>query len=332
MPLLAIDLTDAPELWLWIGLAISVVLSGLFSGTETGLYSLNRLRLALRDERGGDSRATLLASLMRRRELLLCVFLLGNNVANAAAAMITESFAAEYFEGSMSTVVTMVVLTPVLFLVSEALPKHLFLQHAETWTYRLAGFLRAARILLWPLVVLVLPLARLASNWARQRERRPDLEAEAQQLEGLLVAGGEAMPTNLRKTVLGIGTRQTRPVTEVMTPVSRAVYLSSEAGLDELREAIGLTAYRRFPLREPDGEFRTYVYFLDVFRQNSETPDLSAVARPLVRLEATSQLDDALVSLEVADARVGVVIDEDGTALGFVRVSDLVEGLIALVA
>jgi len=120
-------------------------------------------------------------------------------------------------------------------------------------------------------------------------------------------------------------------VTEVMTPVSQAVYLPADAGLDEVREAIGLTAYRRFPLRDKDGEFRSYIYFLDVFRQDTDTPDLSACARPLVQLDADCQLDDALVSLEVADARVGVVRGPAG-AIGFVRVSDLVEGLIALVS
>ncbi|MFQ5503962.1 MAG: CNNM domain-containing protein [Planctomycetota bacterium] len=323
-----LELAREPGLGMLIAfLLLAIVSSGLFSGLETGIYALNRLRLELRQERGNDKRAQLLGRLTRRPVLLLCVFLLANNAANAAAAMLGEVWAERYFADERSSFVTAAVLTPILFLCGEALPKHMFLLHAETWTYRLGPALYVARILFAPLIMAVLPFARMASRWARERERISAIRAESNPLEGLLVAGSEEISSSLRETALGVSNQQTMPVAKLMRPLERTRCLDASAGREELRAALERSRHRRFPLRDQDGGYTRYVYFLDPFLESQRNPEepstLADFGRPLVELRDDCPLDEALAMLETEKGKVGVVRDRDGSALGFVMAGEL---------
>src|SRR5712671_4089756 len=111
------------------GLCVCIVLSAFFSGTETALMSVNRYRL--RHLAGqGHAAARLAERLLARPDRLIGVILLGNTLANVAAASIVTLLTLEYF-GETWLAAASAALTLVLLLFSEVGPKTFGALYAE---------------------------------------------------------------------------------------------------------------------------------------------------------------------------------------------------------
>ena len=134
--------------------------SALFSGLETGAYSINRVRLQVFAHQG-DRRAVRLRRMIENPTTLLATLLIGNNITNQlGTSALTALFEMRGFGVLAITVLTTAVVTPLLFVVGETLPKDLFSAHADRLMYRLEPVLSVARLVfrytgLTPLVWLI---------------------------------------------------------------------------------------------------------------------------------------------------------------------------------
>jgi CBS domain containing-hemolysin-like protein len=316
---------------LFLFVFLSLAFSALFSGVETGLYSLNRLRLELRAKNEKNRRAVLLLSLLKNRALILCVFLVGNNIANGLSAVFAESWASHYVGEGKGVFLSAALLTPLLFFFGEALPKHLFNLFTETWTYRLAPFLLGARWVFAPLILFLQPIAKLALDFAiRAGKGIEGWKPGAHDLERLLAASGSEVTPELRHAAIEVAKRQNRQVQSIMVPREHAHVLQEGESLSDLKKALKRDGYRRYPLQNAEGNFHFYVHSLDAFRQGSPESPLSAHGVPLVELSPSFPLWKALILFEEKDSRVGLVRSPRGQVLGFVFVKDLVKGLLPI--
>ncbi len=310
---------------------LSLLFSALFSGVETGLYSLNRLRLELRAKNHKNRHAVLLLSLLKHRALILCVFLIGNNIANGLSAVFAETWASHYVGEGKGVLLSAALLTPLLFFFGEALPKHLFTLFTETWTYRLAPFLIAARWVFSPLILFLQPIARVALDFAvRAGKSLQSWKPGAQDLERLLAASGSEVAPELRHAAIEVAKRQNRQVQSIMVPREHACFLKEEQTLHDLRETLKKKGFHRYPLKNSQGEFSHYLHCLDAFREGKPDSPLSSLAVPLVELSPSIPLWKALILFEEKDSRVGLVRSVRGQVLGFVFVKDLVKGLLPI--
>ncbi len=314
-------------------LLLALAASAVFSGFETGSYTVNRIRLELRAKDPRDRLASRLSALLAKPDELLCVFLVGNNLANALAAMLGELWIRGLLppeESGRAPLLIGLVLTPLLFLSSEALPKHLFHLNTETWTYRLAPVLWVSGRILRPLTLLVVPLAHAALAWAAGLSELTGLRRQLRALEGLLEAGGAELGRSLRERAIGLRLRQERRVRQCMSKADDVVVLPEDADAATLKAALARSPHRRYPLRAPDGDTRRYVYFLDPFRSEKAGAVLKDWAFPLVDLTPDLPLWRALVLLERSGSRMGVVRDRRGRPVGYVTAGDLAKGLLDL--
>lgn len=137
---------------IWTALALAILglaLSALFSGTETGFYRAGRMRLVL-DAWGGDWIARVLLWLTNRPFIYVATVLAGNNLANYLVSMSIVLAAASLFSGpsELAEFAMPLVLTPVLFVYGELLPKNLFLHAPNRLLRRGAAVSRVRRRLL----------------------------------------------------------------------------------------------------------------------------------------------------------------------------------------
>ncbi len=124
---------------------IGIVLSAVYSGLETGIYTINRVRLIVRAGQD-DPRAIRLQNEIEHPNRLLTTLLLGNNIANYAgtfgmAAILTRL---QYSEIQV-VVMNALILVPLLFVFGETLPKDLFRTYTDRWSYQWSGFLVVSR-------------------------------------------------------------------------------------------------------------------------------------------------------------------------------------------
>lgn len=313
----------------YIALALfGISLSSLFSGMETGLYTLNRVRLTVRAGRG-EPAAQRLQRFLRQPFRMLSTILVGNNIANFCGSFGIAALLTGWGYSQWETVaLNALILMPILFVIGETLPKDLFRTNADVWTYRLGPFLAVCwAIFTWTLIApLVEQIGKLA---ARLVGGEPEAPTTARTRVSQLLREGEgagllnAMQTTLADRALNFGTRT---VAEEMIPwknvITLPVDLEGPARIERLRRV----NHTRLPVVERDGRVVGVVSLLDiVLRPQQATREL--MVEPAL-LPGDLYVPRALQELRAKRRSMGIVIDpKTQKPSGIVTMKDLVEPL-----
>jgi len=296
-------------------LVLFVLASGLFSGAETGFYSLSRTRART----GG-----LVQRLTRDEVGLLVTLLLANNVVNQATTYAGGSLLSPLPipDGAREIVLTLA-LTPLLFFFGEVLPKDLFRRRPLGLLTAAAPLLFGARVLLFPITVCLRFVTGVlersagldAAELARVRGREEAVLDLLREREGVREHHVESMARNV------LGLRSLR-VDRVMIPWRRVQTLAAGSPEREAFQAVAESPYSRLPVLGTDGGVQGYVHQTEVLAAGPG--DVQRHLRPMISLEPAMPLDRALVRLRSSGQRAALVGGRAGP-LGLVTVKDLVE-------
>ena len=311
---------------LWV-VVLFVLLEGFFSGSETGAYRLNRVRLRRRIHEGRAD-AIRLGRLMKEPQRFVCMTLAGTNVSVYGATAIVTYLLAP-LTGRYSGLAATLALSPVLLVVAEVLPKSLFQTHSNTLMYRLSGALRVASIALWPVTWLLRGVTRASSRtlgetskggWDISVRRLFQFFAEGAK-EGVLSAHQDTMARNVMKL-------DSTSVAQVMEPLDKLEMVSVDAGVEELRRALATRPQTRALVCE--GERSRIVGVLDLieFLSAEGTPKVSEMMRPISTVPADAAAGDVFRAMQKRRRMMSVVIDSSGATLGVVTMKDLVEEVV----
>lgn len=313
-------------------LLVLLFMSALFSGCETGVYSLSRIRLEA--EVGGGSRsARILARLLRNDTALLIMLLVGTNLMLELLTHVFEGGVLAHTglpEWSREIIVT-VVLAPIVFLLGELLPKDAFRRRPHFLLGLATPLLVVMRLLLlpitFPLLVLSLGLERLfglrSQEFARALGREEVLEILQ---EGTRAGALEPHAEELARNVLIL--RETT-LADLLLPWSEVRTIDLDLPPDEARREAVEAEFTRLPALQSsadDGTRRVvgYIHQLDVL--GNEEADVRTLVRPIPVLAAGVSLDAALARLRISGQRLALVGSAEEPA-GLVTLMDLVDAV-----
>jgi len=311
-------------LWLFL----TVVAEGFFSGMETGVYSLNRIRLRFRAQEGRRDAARV-ARMIRDPQMLVCTTLAGTNLATYLTSAIVTFLLAKALPGDYAELATTFLVAPFLLVFAEALPKSLFHAHADKLVYALSWPLRLAWWVLMPASLplrgVVFVISRLLRKppepaWAMSEQRLQHFLTEGAR-EGVLSAQQDAIARNiLRLSGVRVG--------QVMVPLDQVKMVPAEASFDELRDVAAQGHFSRLPVYE--GERRKVVGAVNLIDLLCSACDRNVArhVRPLPRVAPEMPIDQALVQLQKQRKMMAVVADGEGRAVGIITVKDLVEEVV----
>jgi magnesium and cobalt exporter, CNNM family len=322
-------MSDA-TLILWAVLALAGFAgSALYSGLETGAYSLNRIRLHVLRHRG-DRAAITLHHMLSHPTALLTTLLIGNNITNylgtAAMGVILASRGLGDWEALLLNVL---IVTPVLFVVGETLPKDLFAAHSDRLMYRLVPVLNFSRRL-FTFTGLV-PLISLFSG-VLMKSIGPDPRVTAfhpRRQVGVLVREGVGYGL--------LSQEQSAIVDRVLDLADRVVRdeMTAWAGVERLREHDDPAAVRRLaqrmnhshvPVLGRGGEVVGLLRINDALTHGEDgCPPISQLMKPAQTVPHDLPVRDALGLLQRHTAGLAVVTGASGQPVGVVTVKDLIE-------
>ncbi len=309
-------------------------LSAFFSGAETGFYRLSLPRLGI-DAQSGDRTAMELLWFANRPSNFVATTLVGNNLANYLVTLAVTHGAVMAFgeDSEWAEVVATLLISPVVFLFGELLPKYVYYR-APLARMRLqirwfSAFYLAALPASMPLVLLTRLVERLAGQQNRSQELLPGRGRFLQMIsyghhEGLLSQAQSTLATG----VLAIASQS---VVESMTPAHRVLGLPESAGREEI-----LAFARRFGMpvvalcaatdqSSPDApQWTSYVRVSELQVRMDPVAD---VRRPMPTLGRTATKLEALAVMHEHAAVYASVVDEAGRVLGAVSQRSLVEQL-----
>jgi len=325
-------MTD-PALLFWMGLTLmGLTGSALFSGVETGCYCVNRIRLIVRSERGTGGRRRRAAALrdeLDRPDRLLATLLIGNNIANYLGAIgVSALLSRSGYNDWQIVVINAAILTPMLFVVGETLPKDLFRAEADRLTPFFGPPLRWTRWLLTAtlFVPLVQASFRMLARVLRIRDESRITGARAR-IGALLKEGvrhgvlSESQSTLVDRALAFRGAT----AEQVMVPWKEVTTASSDWSRQRLDETLRRRAYTHLPVVDRRGRVIGVLRATEAW--SKPDADVRSLARAAPRVAPQTSAPEALRAVRAGQVRAALV-ETDGKPVGLATERDLVGPLI----
>jgi len=322
---------DVPLAALFWLLAILLVLSAFFSGSETALMSLNRYQLRHK-AREGHRGAKLAEHLLQRPDRLIGLILLGNNLANFSAASLVAIIALK-IGGQPAVALGTVILTLVVLVFAEAAPKTLAALHPERVAF-------PAAIIYYPLLKITYPivwLTNIASNGVLYLlgVRNSDARSNAltrEELRTVVHEAGGRISNRYRQMLISILDLEKVTVDDVMVPHNEIVGIDLDDDPEEIEQFIGQCKHTRLPVYRDNID--KVVGILHMRR-------LANIARPSFDRDAFVELleepyfvpegtplSTQLVQFQRRRQRIALIVDEYGDIQGIVTLEDILEEIV----
>ena len=312
-------------------LVIALALSALFSSSEAILLSVQRVRLQYM-VRSRVPGARVVARLVENPQRFLPTILLANNLTNTAAAALGTAIAVQLIgEGGLAIASATAVVTALLLIFGETVPKAIGVRHAENLSLIVAPPIRVLGRALLPFVVVInviveLALKPLGGSTGRTRMTEGELRAMISQgRESGAVASREA---RIMERVLRFAEHQVR---EVMVPRNEVVMVEKGIELAEFLSLLGRRPRSHYPVYS--GSLENVVGVLgadDVLRglaahQIGLGGDVTVLARPPVFVPDTKHASELLEEMQDADDTAAIAVDQFGVIAGLVTIVKLGE-------
>jgi Mg2+/Co2+ transporter CorB len=240
-----------PLSWLAVALVVMLLVAGFFSLAETSMMALNRYRLKHLVKQGHRG-ARLAQALLDRTDRLLGVILLGNNLVNAASAVLVAEIAIRLFgEGELTLAIATLAVTFFILVFSEITPKVIGATYPEALAlpsaYLLTPLLRIAYPVVWFVNLFVQGLLRMMFVKPRH-ESEGNLSME--ELRTLVLEGGKFIPKKHQSIFLNLFELEDMTVDDTMTPRGQIESIDLKDGIEDLRNALATAHHTRLVVCE----------------------------------------------------------------------------------
>lgn len=326
-------MNDIPLPALFALLFLLLCLSAFFSGSETGLMTINRYRLKTR-ARAGHRGSQLAQSLLERPDRLIGVILLGNNFVNSLAAATATIIALRLFPGDTGIAIATGSLTLLLLIFGEVTPKTLAALHPER-----IGI--PAAFVLWPLLRLMFPIVWVVNLLSNGLLRMLGVSAEeaaqhslsSEELRTVVAEAGAMIPQRHQKMLLSILDLEKGTVEDIMVPRNEIVGIDVSQTWEQIRDQITSTQHTRLPLFS--GSIDELVGVIHVRRilpmlssGDLHTRTLIEAAKEPYFIPEGTPLNQQLLNFQNQKRRIGFVVDEYGDIQGLVTLEDILEEVV----
>ncbi|MHC4336561.1 MAG: CNNM domain-containing protein [Planctomycetota bacterium] len=322
-----------------LAVVLFVVLGGLFSGAETGLYQLSQLRLRLGIEKKRLS-FVVLGKVMRDSPGLLLSMLIGTNLANYLATSIVTLILLSKMEVEHTAELFATLLTaPTLFVFSELVPKNIFFYRADSLMPTFAPVLFAFhKLFTWSGVVPLLKFisrvfARLGGAPVSAEKMIPDVRPS--HIKAILRETREegfisAVQADIIDRVVSIPNITIR---SVMTPINKVEMVEQNSDNSALLSKLKKSAFTRLPVYENrPANIVGFINIYEVLGLGQEFTGLHNFVKPIRQLASDTVVSDAMSIMRKENQKI-VLVTRAGHAgrekpVGIVTMKDLVEELL----
>jgi Mg2+/Co2+ transporter CorB len=316
-----------------IGILIFLLIaSGFFSGSETGLMSLNRYRLrnlAEKQHRGAQKAERLL----NKPDRLIGVILLGNNFVNILASAIATLIGIRLF-GETGILLATIALTIVVLIFSEVTPKTLAAFNPERYALPASYILSPLLWIFYPFVWLI---TRISNGLLRLFGIRLDeagrMTLNSEELRVVVSEAGSMIPQRHQEMLLSILDLEKVSVEDIMIPRNEIAGIDISAEWDEIVKQLTESQHTRLPVYEGDIDHVIGMVHLrrtvGLFQQDELNKDrFRQIIRDAYFIPEATPLHTQLINFQRERRRIALVVNEYGDIQGLVTLEDILEEIV----
>ena len=315
---------EKSDIWKIVLVVAMMAFSALFSGTETAFSSVNKLRLKNYESQGNKKAAKALKLANRFDEVLTAV-LIGNNIVNIAASSVSTLIFVSIF-GSKGAGISTAVVTVLVLVFCEVLPKSYAKKNAEKISLAFASPL-------WVLIVLLKPcvwaLNKLSSLFSKGDEAPTVTEDELKYMIDEIEEEGviEEQESELVKSALEFDEIS---VEEILIPRVKMIGVDVTDTIDEIMETFTREMYSRLPVYEKSldniiGIITNKAFFKMLIEGRD---DIRGIIQEVPHIADTKLISEAMRSMQRSKVHLAIVTDQYGGTKGMITLEDIIEELV----
>ena len=317
---------DPSLIVLFSTLIFLLILSGFFSGSETGMMAANKIKLRNLSKKSKTSAKRAL-DLLKRPDQLLSAILVGNNFANILASAIVTIMMLNYFGGNV--ILGSIILTIVILIFSEITPKTMAAIKPESFATRSSFILNILVYIFKPLIFLtnflskqILKIFKLDAKDATLNEN-----LNTEELRTLLEESGDLIPKQYRKMLSSVLGMEELIVEDIMIPTSEIIGIDINMDYQNATKIIQSTEYTRLPVYKDSIDNMIGVLHLKdshaFLKKFNKQKDINELLQKTYFVSQSTLLMKQLREFLASNQSIALVVDEYGEIEGLISVEDI---------
>jgi CBS domain containing-hemolysin-like protein len=313
-----------------VAIGVLILLAATFAASEAAILALSRIRIAQLGE--ADSSAKL-SKLHDERNQYLTTILVGNTIVLLTADSLATWLAISWAIWRPVLVAT-IVMTLLLLVFGEVMPKMVAVADANRWARRLSGFLNAARVALRPLTLSLIALIQGIFKLVGHQTSAGGPYVTESEIRTLVDVGEqhgvlEEEETDMIHSIFELGDT---PVREIMTPRTDMVCADADAPVSAAVENVIREGYSKLPVYEGNidkivGVVHDRELLAAVAHGELQKP-LRSIMRPIKAIPENKKAAELLREMQRERVSVAIVLDEYGGTAGLVTMEDILEEIV----
>jgi gliding motility-associated protein GldE len=317
--------------------AILLGLSAFFSGSETAYFSLPQSEVSIFESSPKRSENRVAKMLAKPRQLLITI-IVGNTIVNittaSLAAILTTQLCAKFnFNPEIGILLNVVVVTLVILITSEIIPKVIAVRNPRAFSRTVSGILTFLFYLFFPITYLLTRFTRFVQNSVGFTVDKTHLSEE--ELKVLVEVGAEhgTLEKDEKEMIHSIFEFGETTVKEIMVPRTDMVCVEVSSTLPQIMELVKSKLLSRIPVYENRiDNIIGILYVKDLLpfisHKRRERFDLKKLARPAYFVPEQKMIDDLLRHFQKERIHMALVVDEYGGIAGLVTLEDVIEEIV----
>jgi putative hemolysin len=304
-------------------------LEAFFSGSEIAAISMDKIRLKhmLRKKAKG---AELLSRMIKKPEWLLGTTLVGTNLAVVLSNTVATYLIIKWL-GSRYEYLTILIMSPVLLIFGEILPKTIFQQRSGQIAPRIIYPLKVAAVIFSPVVFLTSRVSNFISFLFGKDEKERDPYVTKDELELLLKMSDAklgGMKNIQKKMIHRIFDFKETQVREVMIPIAAIKSVELDEPLEGVIEKMATWKHSRIPVHKERFDNIVGVISSFDFIIPPKRKSLKSFIRPVPYFPIYASIDSIMVKMQHDGQGMAAVVDEYGSVIGIVTLEDIIEEVV----
>lgn len=313
-----------------LSVVVLIGLSAFFSSAETALTTANKVRIrSLAEE--GNKRAVVLQKVLDHNSKMISAILIGNNIVNISASSLVTVFTTRLF-GSSAVGISTGVLTLVILLFGEIVPKNAAMLSAEKLALAYARIIYSLMQLLTPVIFIVDKLSHGIMFLLHIDPNKKLSQMTETELKTYVDVSHEdgVIETEEREMIYNVFEFSDTVAKDIMIPRIDMSTVNVEAGYEELFSIFQENMYTRIPVYQEDNDniiglvnIKDFMFVAD--RQNFRIRDILRDAYYTYEYKKTA---DLMIEMREQPFNVAFVLNEYGSCVGMITLEDLLEEIV----
>ena len=319
------------ELGLIMVFILLLLLKGFFSGSEIALVNSDKVKLTAKANQGSRGAKEVL-ELYKTPDVMLGTTLVGTNIATVALTSLGTLLFVNWF-GTRGDLYALLVLTPVLLILGEIVPKSIFQQKSDVVAPFAIFPLKIFSFIFYPVIFVFSRIARLVARLLGGGKVEQNLFMTREQIRSVVdmterTSSVDAFDRGRIRRVIRFGDTT---VGEAMIPIAEVTAINSTRNILRAVATVRRKGYNRLPVYK--GNTSNIIGIVTLTTWDLMDPDiadktLEELIKPAQYVLQFQTIDELLPILRQREDHMAVVVDEFGSAIGIITMEDIVEEVV----